>query len=163
MRSGASRRRWHRSCHHTTGWTAATRGRPMTLSMGKCHLPEGSSLGADTLSCGRLHCLLQLPANPKCPHPLRVGGCIAAAAVPPPSVGVRIANAATCKLEGREGSEMRVITRNARIDGLRQARLPDQLLGAGCSCPVGQVTHCSSQCCACIASAHYWGGAMLRL
>ncbi len=56
------------------------------------------------------------------------------------SVGVRIANAAACKPEGREGSEMRAAARNARIGGLRQARLPDQMLASGCSHAIACVT-----------------------
>ncbi len=65
-----------------------------------------------------------------------MSGYDAAAAVHPfQSVGVRIVNAAVPQYR-----VMRAPARNTRIVYLRQARLPDLMLGAGCSQAIACVT-----------------------
>ncbi len=59
---------------------------------------------------------------------------------------------------------MRVAARNARMVGLRQARLPDQLHCSGCSQAFACVTHCwRNAALAMQAPTHGGGGSVLAM
>ncbi len=118
-------------------------------------------------ACGRLHCKRSCtPVQRNAGGSLRTPGCQQLVRQPslaqdtnPGGTGFNPHPGAFLSPRGRSCKPtLRVATPRSQIGHLRQASLPDLGLCAGCPCPVGQVTHCSPQCCGCNAAAHMVGG-----